>query len=147
MTPPGLPARTRRVLVARQHRLGQEHDARAPAELLDLPHTELDAQQHGPGWSPRPEFDDHVAAMLATGPVVLAVTRRPFYDGNVEQAGSRPRASHPLRIVLSREFAAKRRRTAEELAAAQRRGCSSSGSAVSRYERRRLGAQPGEHAT
>ena len=37
------------------------------------------------------------------------------------------RASHPLRIVLSREFFRKRRRTREELVAAADRGVMSSG--------------------
>ena len=116
--------------------------ARAVAGLLDLPYTELDALQHGPGWVPRPEFEDDVAAMLAAAEAVIwldhpfplvagrllrrsavrAVTRRPLDNGNVEQIGSWLRASHPLRIVLSREFAGKRRRTAAELAAARRRG-------------------------
>jgi adenylate kinase family enzyme len=161
VSPPSLPPGVRRVLVAGSTGAGKSTMARALAERLGLPRTELDALQHGPGWAPRPEFADDVAAMLAAGrwvteyqyrevkerllaaaeavvwldhpfPLVIgrllrrsvlrAVTRRPLYNGNVERAASWLRASHPLRIVLSREFPAKRRRTAQELADAQRRG-------------------------
>jgi hypothetical protein len=34
---------------------------------------------------------------------------RPFYNGNVEFVGAWARASHPLRVVLSREFVRQRR--------------------------------------
>jgi adenylate kinase family enzyme len=149
------------VLVAGSTGAGKSSMARALAELRDLPYTELDALQHGPGWVPRPAFEDGVAAMLADEQwvteyqyrgvkerllaaadavvwldhpfplvvgrllrrsVVRAVTRRPLYNGNVERVATWVRASHPLRIVLSGEFAAKRRRTAAELADAERRG-------------------------
>jgi len=63
-----------------------------------------------------------VVGRLLRRAVVRAVTRRPLYNGNVERAATWLRAAHPLRIVLSREFAAKRRRTAAELADAERRG-------------------------
>src|SRR4051794_17644109 len=63
-----------------------------------------------------------VASRLLRRSVGRAVTRRPLYNGNVERASTWLRASHPLRIVLSREFGAKRHRTAQELAAAERRG-------------------------
>ena len=65
MTPPALPAGVRRVLVAGSTGAGKSSMARALAELRDLPYTELDALQHGPGWVPRPAFEDDVAAMLA----------------------------------------------------------------------------------
>jgi hypothetical protein len=156
--------------------------ARALAGLLDLPYTELDALQHGPGWTPRPELDVDVAAMLAAGrwvteyqyrgvkeqllaaaeavvwldhpfPLVAsrllrrsvgrAVTRRPLYNGNVERLATWLRASHPLRIVLSREFGAKRHRTAQELAAAERGGVLVVRLRGAREERRWLAALPG----
>ncbi|WP_051515652.1 hypothetical protein [Candidatus Blastococcus massiliensis] len=135
--------------------------ARALAELLGVPHTELDALWHGPGWVPRPEFRADVDAMLATGrwvteyqyrpvkanllaaaeavvwldhpfpvvawrllrrSVVRAVTGRAYWNGNRESFAMWLHASHPLRIVLSREFWAKRRRTEAELAGAASRG-------------------------
>jgi hypothetical protein len=55
---------------------------------------------------------------LRPGVQRVLVGRRPVYNGNVEQASSWMRASHPLRIVFSREFTAKRRRTEQELAEA-----------------------------
>ncbi len=35
-------------------------------ERLALPHTEIDALHHGPGWTPRPEFLDDVRALVAS---------------------------------------------------------------------------------
>lgn len=158
---PRLPAGVQRVLVAGSTGAGKTTMARALADRLGLPHTEMDALWHGPGWMPRPEFAGDVRAMLATGrwvteyqyrpvkadllaaaqavvwldhpfplvawrllrrSVLRALTRRPLYNGNVEQVRAWARASHPLRIVLSREFWAKRRRTGEELAGAAGRG-------------------------
>lgn len=50
------------------------------------------------------------------------MTKRSFYNGNVERASGWARASHPLRVVFSREFGVHRRRTGAELAAAADRG-------------------------
>jgi adenylate kinase family enzyme len=174
-----LPPGVRRVLVAGSTGAGKTTMARVLAERLGLPHVEMDALWHGPSWTPRPEFADDVAAMLATGTwvteyqyrtvkdellaaaeavvwldhpfplvaarllrrsVVRAVTRRPLYNGNVEQPRMWARASHPLRIVLSREFWAKRRRTAVELADAEQRGLVVVRLRGARQERRWLGA-------
>jgi adenylate kinase family enzyme len=159
--PPPLPAGVRRVLVAGSTGAGKTTMARALADRLALPHTEMDALWHGPGWVRRPEFAADVAAVLATGrwvteyqyrtvkadllaaaeavvwldhpfplvaarllrrSVTRALTRRPLYNGNVEQVRSWLRASHPLRVVLSRAFWAGRRRTGEELQEAAARG-------------------------
>jgi adenylate kinase family enzyme len=159
--PPPLPVGVRRILVAGSTGAGKTTTARVLAAALGLPHVEMDALWHGPGWVPRPEFADDVAAMLGNGAwvteyqyravktdllagaqavvwldhpfplvatrllrrsVVRAVTRRPLYNGNVEQVRAWLRNSHPLRIVLSREFAAQRDRTAQELQDAAARG-------------------------
>lgn len=55
-----LPSRPRRVLVAGTSGAGKTTVARAAAEVLGCPHVELDALHHGPGWIPRPEFEDDV---------------------------------------------------------------------------------------
>ena len=60
-----LPTRPRRVLVNGSAGSGKTTLARALAERLDLPHTELDGLFHGPGWTPRPEFLDDVRALAA----------------------------------------------------------------------------------
>ena len=57
-----------------------------------------------------------VAARLLRRSVVRALSRRPFYNGNVEDLRMWAHASHPLRIVLSRDFGAERQRTGAELA-------------------------------
>ena len=63
-----------------------------------------------------------VAARLFRRSVVRAVTRREYWNGNRENVAMWLHASHPLRIVLSREFWAKRQRTEVELAGAAARG-------------------------
>ena len=63
---PATGGRPRRVLVAGLSGAGKTTLARRLATVLDLPHTELDALHHGPGWVPRPEFLDEVAALAAS---------------------------------------------------------------------------------
>lgn len=59
-----LPARPRRIAVAGVSGSGKSTLARRLAEGLDLPYTEIDALFHGPGWTPRPEFDSDVDALV-----------------------------------------------------------------------------------
>lgn len=156
-----LPPGVARVLVAGSSGAGKTTMAAALADRLGLPHTELDALWHGPGWVPRPEFEADLEAVLATGrwvteyqyrvakdrllsqaqavvwldhpfplvaarllrrSVVRAVTGRAYWNGNRESFAMWLQASHPLRIVLSREFWAKRRRSEAEFGAAAARG-------------------------
>jgi adenylate kinase family enzyme len=56
-----------RILVAGSPGAGKTTMAAALAGRLGLPHTELDALFHGPGWVPRPEFEADVDALLASG--------------------------------------------------------------------------------
>jgi len=60
-----LPARPRRVVVAGVSGVGKTTLAGRIAEVLGIPHTEIDALFHGPDWTPRPEFLDDVRALVA----------------------------------------------------------------------------------
>lgn len=55
-----LPHRPRRVLVAGTSGSGKTTLARAVATALELPHVEIDALFHGPGWTRRPSFEADV---------------------------------------------------------------------------------------
>jgi adenylate kinase family enzyme len=61
-----LPALPQRVLVAGTSGAGKTTLAAAVGRVLGVPHVELDALFHGPGWTPRPEFQAEVLA-LASG--------------------------------------------------------------------------------
>ncbi|HVQ19026.1 MAG TPA: AAA family ATPase [Actinomycetes bacterium] len=50
------PARPRRVLVAGTSGSGKTTLAATVGEVLGLPHVEIDALFHGPGWTPRASF-------------------------------------------------------------------------------------------
>ena len=60
-----LPARPQRVLVAGATGAGKTTLAAAVARALGVPHVEIDALFHGPGWTPRPEFAADVRAFAA----------------------------------------------------------------------------------
>jgi adenylate kinase family enzyme len=61
-----LPHRPQRVLVAGSSGSGKTTLAGVVAAALQLPQVELDALQHGPGWTPRPSFVDDVRHFAAT---------------------------------------------------------------------------------
>ena len=59
---PGCP---RRIAVAGTSGSGKTTLAAAMSRLLDIPHVEIDALFHGPGWIPRPTFEDDVRRFVA----------------------------------------------------------------------------------
>lgn len=61
-----LPARPRRVIVAGTSGSGKSTLARRIAEAARLRYVEIDSLFHGPGWTPRPQFDDEVFALAAS---------------------------------------------------------------------------------
>lgn len=61
-----LPAHPRRVIVAGTSGSGKSTLAARIAREAGLPYVEIDGLFHGPGWTPRPEFDDEVAALAAS---------------------------------------------------------------------------------
>ena len=62
-----LPARPQRVLVAGTSGSGKTTLAAEVGQVLGVPHVEIDGLFHGPGWTPRPQFEADVRA-LAAGP-------------------------------------------------------------------------------
>ncbi|MCK9794265.1 AAA family ATPase [Isoptericola sp. 4D.3] len=62
---PPFAGRARRILVAGTSGSGKTTLAGRVSAALDLPYTELDGLHHGPGWTPRPEFEDDVRAVVA----------------------------------------------------------------------------------
>jgi adenylate kinase family enzyme len=61
-----LPARPHRVLVAGTSGSGKTTLAARIGEVLGLPHVEIDALYHGPGWTPRAEFLAEVEAFTSS---------------------------------------------------------------------------------
>jgi len=55
----------RRILVAGTSGSGKTTLARRIAAMASVPHTEIDALFHGPGWTPRESFMGEVAALAA----------------------------------------------------------------------------------
>ena len=60
-----LPARPRRIVVAGTSGAGKTTLATALSIRFGIPHVDIDGLYHGPGWVPRPEFADDVAAFAA----------------------------------------------------------------------------------
>src|SRR3954454_17688227 len=61
-----LPHRPRRILVAGVTGVGKTTLARRISQLTGLPHTEIDALYHGPGWTYRETFLDDVDALTSS---------------------------------------------------------------------------------
>src|SRR3712207_5528175 len=76
--------------------------AGALADRLGLPHTEMDALWHGPGWVPRPQFRADVAAMLATGTWVTEYQYRAVKSHLLATAEAVVWLDHPFPLVAAR---------------------------------------------
>lgn len=77
----------RRIAVAGVSGSGKTTLARRLGARLGIPHTELDALHHGPGWTPRPEFLDDVHALVAQDAFVTEwqyTTARPLVLARAE---------------------------------------------------------------
>lgn len=60
-----LPGRPQRIVVAGASGSGKTTLAARIGDLLRLPHVEIDALFHGPGWEPRGTFEDDVRLFIA----------------------------------------------------------------------------------
>lgn len=59
-----LPPDARRIVVAGGSGAGKTTLARQLGVALDLPYVEMDGLFHGPGWTPRPEFEAEVESFI-----------------------------------------------------------------------------------
>lgn len=60
-----IPGRPRRIVVAGTSGSGKTTLAARIGAVLQIPHVEIDALFHGPGWTPRPTFEDDVRRFVA----------------------------------------------------------------------------------
>ncbi|GAA1981253.1 adenylate kinase [Isoptericola halotolerans] len=112
MPEPGLP---RRVLVAGTSGAGKTTLATRLAVALDIPHTEIDALFHGPGWTPRAEFLDDVRTLVVGESWVTEWQYRTARPLLLERAELLVWLDLPLRVrmtqVIRRTVRRRRRRT------------------------------------
>lgn len=81
-----LPGRPRCVLVAGPSGSGKTTLARRVAKVLEIPHVELDALHHGPGWTPRATFVADVDRFSARPQWVTEWQHGPVRDLLAERA-------------------------------------------------------------
>jgi adenylate kinase family enzyme len=97
-----LPHRPRRILVAGVSGSGKTTLAARVGALLDLPHTEIDALHHGPGWQRRPEFEADVDAFTAGDTWVTEWQYATARDPLAERADTLVWLDLPFPLVLGR---------------------------------------------
>ncbi|MCU1406135.1 MAG: family ATPase [Glaciihabitans sp.] len=97
-----LPTRPRRVLVAGVTGAGKSTFALSVAERLGVPYTEIDALYHGPNWTPRPEFLDDIAAMVAQDGWVTEWQYRSARDALAAAADTLLWLDYPVRVTMWR---------------------------------------------
>ena len=91
-----------RVLVAGSTGAGKTTAARVLATALGLPHVEMDGLWHGPGWVPRLQFDEDVAAMLERGRWVTEYQYRTVKASLLREAEAVVWLDHPFPLVAYR---------------------------------------------
>ncbi|MCW2759579.1 MAG: family ATPase, partial [Nocardioidaceae bacterium] len=97
-----LPHSPSRIAVAGVSGTGKTTFAARIGAVLEIPHTEIDALFHGPGWTPRPEFLDDVRALVAQDAWVTEwqySSARPLL---AESADLMVWLDLPFRVTLSR---------------------------------------------
>ena len=83
-----LEPRPRRILVAGVSGVGKTTTARRIADVLAVPHTEIDALFHGPDWEPRPTFVEDVDRFTSEAAWVTEWQYAPVRAMLVDRAGS-----------------------------------------------------------
>ena len=107
----------RRILVAGVAGAGKTTLARAVAELLDLPYTEIDSLYHGPDWTPRDEFVTDVDTLSSRPAWVTEWQYRSVRPMLAARADLLVWLDYPFRVSFGRVVRRtwRRARTREEL--------------------------------
>jgi len=97
-----LPFRPRRILVCGVTGSGKSTFASELAGILDLPYTEIDSLYHGPNWTPRPQFVDEVAQLIAGDDWVTEWQYRIVRERLLDRAELLIWLDYPFRVTLTR---------------------------------------------
>lgn len=97
-----LDPRPRRILVAGVSGVGKTTTARRIADVLGVPHTEIDALFHGPDWEPRATFVDDVDRFTSEPAWVTEWMYAPVRELLVERADTLVWVDLPTRVALWR---------------------------------------------
>lgn len=97
-----LEPRPRRVLVAGVSGVGKTTTARRIADVLAVPHTEIDALFHGPDWEPRPTFVEDVDRFTSEAAWVTEWQYAPVRAMLVDRADTLVWVDLPTRVTLWR---------------------------------------------
>lgn len=101
-TDDALDPRPRRILVAGVSGVGKTTTARRIAVVLGVPHTEIDALFHGPGWEPRETFVEDVDRFTSEPTWVTEWQYAPVRELLVARADTLVWIDLPTRITLWR---------------------------------------------
>jgi adenylate kinase family enzyme len=90
------------VLIAGTSGAGKTTLARAVADVLGCPHSELDALHHGPNWTKRPQFEDDVRRLVAGARWVSEWQYAAMRDVLLARADVLVWLDLPRRVVMAR---------------------------------------------